>query len=162
MVRMSQRVRNLKTRRIVPGKENKQFPKKLEDAAKIVPQVKDDLNNWVEIIDVRTYRNDKIGIPCKWRWTIKRWAAQDMDNWLMKTGWTRENHRRADSYDHEDNELEARYKREYSGYTVYINIHVEFTDEVFEALEDQGGVKKARRERNKQKKLEEIIEMRRE
>lgn len=159
---MSGNILDSRARRIVPGKENKQFPDQLRDTAEIVEQVKDDLNNWIEVIDVRLYRNKKIGIPCNWRWTIKRWVAHGMHEWLIDSGWTRENHRRADSYEHEDHELEARYKKEYSGYTVYVNFHVEFTEDVFRKLQEQNGVYKAKKKREKQETLEEIIERRRE
>lgn len=139
-----------------PGKTNYPLIHSVEDVPQILEKVMDELNNWVEFLDVRVYRDEHIGIPCRYRWTIKRWAKNDMDQWLMDRGWESVGHLRADSRDHEPNELEARYRKRIDGYMVNVNIYVEFTEDVFERLQEEGGVKDAKRNINERKKLREF------
>jgi hypothetical protein len=123
-------------RKTAPGKNNDEILRTLDDCGQVVKRFNDMTNGWFEIIDVRSYRNDRIGIPCRYRWTIKRWAATDMDQWLKDNGWELIAHLKADSREHEDDEMEARYRTEINGYKVYANFYVKFPDDVFKALEE--------------------------
>ena len=141
-----------------PGKRNSVVLHELEDVHSVVDSFIEELNNWVEIIDVRTYRNKKIGIPCRYRWTIKRWVVNDMDQWLVDNGWMKNAHLRADSKEHRKNEMEARYSKEIEGYTVYANIYVEFTEDVFDSLEDGSPIRAAKNRRVRKDKAQEFRE----
>lgn len=132
-----------------PGKTNAALINNIRDVPLILNKVVEELNNWVEFIDVRVYRDGHIGIPCRYRWTIKRWAKNDMDGWMYSKGWEPVGHLRADSRDHESNELEARYRKEIDGYMVNVNIYVEFTEDVFQKMQDEVGMKKAKKRRHR-------------
>jgi hypothetical protein len=120
----------------IPGRDNSAIVNSLGDASGVVDSVLEDLNNWVEIVDVRVFRGNVIGIPMRYRWTIKRWSSSDMDKWLLDNGWDKLAHLKADSKEHKDNEMEARYYKEIDGWDVFVNIYVEFTNDVFKALEE--------------------------
>ena len=122
----------------IPGRDNSAIVDSLEEASGVVDSVLGDLNNWVEIVDVRVFRGNVIGIPMKYRWTIKRWSSSDMDKWLLDNGWDKLAHLKADSKEHKDNEMEARYYKKVNGWDVFVNIYVEFTNDVFKALEENG------------------------
>lgn len=139
-----------------PGQGNEYFEDSLRDMSRVVTAFIEDTNNWFEILDTRLYRKENIGIPCRYRWTIKRWAANDMDQWLMDHGWEDMAHLKADSVDHEDNELEARYRKEIGGYTVWANFYVEITNDVFEALQTGGPVKMAEKNREREERMERL------
>jgi len=140
----------------VPGKSNSEIVSHLSGIDEITRSFVEELNNWIEIIDVRVYRDGSIGIPCRFRWTIKRWASVDMDRWLLDNGWELIHHRRADSYSHEPNEMEARYAKEIEGATVYANIYVEFTEDVFRAMNEDNHIEKAEK-RNKKKDVAQAV-----
>lgn len=123
-------------KKTAPGEENKDLVRGISDAGVVVDDVMSDLNNWVEFVDVRVFRGEVIGIPCRYRWTIKRWVSNDMDSWLVENGWNRLAHLKADSREHKDNEMEARYHKEFNGWDVFVNIYVEFTEDVFDQLGD--------------------------
>ena len=59
-----------------------------------------------------------------------------MDKWLIDNGWEKLPHLMADSRQHEDNEMEARYYKKFGEWDVFVNIYVEFTEDVFEALSE--------------------------
>ena len=120
----------------VPGRSNTDIIEGLHDIPDVVDGFLEQTNGWFEILDVRVYRDDSIGIPCRYRWTIKRWAHNDMDQWLQDNGWELLPHLKADSKEHNENEMEARYRKEIKGYYVYANFFVEFTNDVFEALQE--------------------------
>lgn len=121
-------------RNSIPGKSNRPVFDGLETAAEIVPEVIEDLNNWFEIVDVRIYNRNHIAIPMRYRWSIIRWARNDMDNWLMERGWKDMAHLNADSRRRIDNEMEARYRKNFDGIVVDTNFLVEFPDVVFRKL----------------------------
>lgn len=148
---MSQRQRTLGSidiadrlsRSTVPGKRNVDIINSITESADVVGEAIRELNNWVEVVDVRIYRGKKIGIPCRYRWTIRRWAENSMDAWMMENGWMKNNHLMGDSRDHEANESEHRFSKEFGGWTVYVNIWVEWTDDVFDELNGRGGIDRA-------------------
>lgn len=120
----------------IPGGSNRERILDIAESVEVVHEaIVEDLNNWVEIVEVRNLGGKRIAVPCRYRWTIKRWADNEMDMWLLKNGWDRIAHRKADSHEHEDYEMEARYRKEFDGWYVYVNIWVPFTEDVFEALE---------------------------
>lgn len=121
----------------VPGTNNRDVVVELAESAQAVyAAVLEDLNNWVEIVEVKYHGDRIIGIPCRYRWTIKRWVSNDMDEWLLSNGWSHMPHLKADSEKHRPNELEARYVKQFGDYDVYVNIWVPFTDDVFEAINE--------------------------
>ena len=121
-------------KKTAPGEKNKDLVRGLSDASGVVDDVMSDLNNWVEFVDVRVFRGKVIGIPCRYRWTIKRWVSNDMDSWLVENGWNRLAHLKADSKDHRDDEMEARYHKDFGDWDVFINVYVLFTEDVFDML----------------------------
>lgn len=120
----------------IPGSDNSELVESVGGLPDVLEEIIDDLNNWVEIVDVRVFRGKVIGIPMRYRWTIKRWANSDMDRWLLDNDWDNIAHLKADSRKHEDNEMEARYYKEFGEWDVFVNIYVEFTEDVFNALEE--------------------------
>lgn len=123
----------------IPGRSNQPFIEGLENAPEIVQDVLGDLNNWVEIMDVRIYSTEEMGIPCRYRWSIIRWTENDMDTWLEDHGWEHMPHLRADSRNRNPNDLEARYRKQFDDVMVNINVHVEIPEVVFDALEGKSG-----------------------
>jgi len=142
-----------------PGKPNSTFIENIGGVEGAVEKVVDELNNWIQIVDVRLHRDRKIGIACKYRWTIKRWAHHDMDQWLHDNGWEIMPHRKADSYEHRDNEMEARYRKEIDGYLVHVNIHVEFTNDVFEALKEGNPIRRSKKKMERKEKARKLRKM---
>ncbi len=120
----------------LPGDGNEALVNSVGEASDVMDDVVSDLNNWVEVIDARIFRGKVLGMPCRYRWTIKRWADSDMDKWLIDNGWEKLPHLMADSRQHEDNEMEARYYKKFGEWDVFVNIYVEFTEDVFEALSE--------------------------
>lgn len=141
----------------IPGESNDEIFKALEAAPSVAKAFESDLNNWVKILDVRIRNDGKIAIPARYRWTLKRWAGNDMDQWLVDNGWQNEAHLLADSRQHRPNELEARYKKKIAGWWVYTNIFVPVTDETFRKMNEGSPVKKAKKKREKKKTREGII-----
>lgn len=137
----------------VPGLSNEEFIDLLSVSDNVVKQVINDLNNWFEIVQVHSFRERKIGIVMRYRWTIKRWVQNDMDDWLIDRGWELLPHLKADSRDHKENEMEARYRKEFNGVMVYVNLYVQITNDVFEALQKTGATEKV----SKRKKTAEDI-----
>lgn len=151
-------------RSTIPGGSNQPYYDGLDRATDLVPFVLDDLNNWFEIVDVRIYDDDHIAMPMRYRWSIVRWAENDMDQWLMDNGWEDLAHLNADSRTRQENEIEARYRKEFDGVTVDCNFIVLFPDVVFRKMngEDLDRVKrKKEKEKRKQNTIEEVIEARR-
>lgn len=152
------------TRSTYPGPENDGVKRGLMKANAVFPVVVEDLRDWFYAVDVRVYGEDHIGIPMRYRWTIIRWAQQDMDHWLESHGWEDAPHRNADSYSRREDELEARYRKEYSGVTVDCNFLVHIPRVVFEKLNENSSKNMMDRKRQRDKKsasLEEVIEARR-
>ncbi len=145
----------------IPGEDNGEFPSSLSDAAGVVDDFIEETNNWFEIVDVRVYRGDEIGLPCRYRWTIKRWVSNEMDSWLMSNGWERIAHLKADSREHRDNEMEARYRKEIDGYTVHLNAYVEFTSDVFRAMKNGNPIKRAEEQRQRKERAEKFLQEKR-
>jgi hypothetical protein len=139
-----------------PGLRNSDIVASIGTSQKAVRDFIVDTNNWFEVVDVRVYRDDSVGIPCRYRWTIKRWVQNDMDSWLKDNGWVLAPHRRADSKEHEDNYMEARYKKQYGDITVYANFWVEFTEDVFDALQKGNAIKAAKQNRERSKKIDRL------
>lgn len=139
-----------------PGKDNVKFMEGMGELSDVVTRFVLDTNNWFEIIDVRLYRDNYIGIPCRFRWTIKRWANNDIDSWLKRNGWILDPHLRADSREHEDHEMEARYIKEYGDYTVAANMYVEFTEDVIRKMQNKGYYNKVEEKKREKATLEEI------
>lgn len=127
------------TEKTIPGVDNSTLVDSISGLPDVVDDVISDLNNWVEVVDVRVFRGKVVGIPMRYRWTIKRWASSDMDKWLLDNGWDKLAHLKADSKEHRDNEMEARYYKKFGDWDVFVNIYVEFTEDVFKALEESGG-----------------------
>lgn len=121
----------------VPGRSNDPVIDGLRFSPKVVEDVIDDLNNWFEVVDVRVYNDVHIGIPMRYRWTIIRWADNDMDQWLMDNGWEQLPHLNADSRTREEDELEARYRKVYRGVVVDTNFLVKFPERVFRKLKGE-------------------------
>lgn len=147
--------------RTLPGRSNEDIIRNMKGMDRVVEAAVNDLNNWVEVIDVRLHRDLKVGIPMRYRWTIKRWVANNMDQWLMNNGWEDMPHLKADSREHEPNELEARYRKEFGDYLVHVNIYVPFTDDVFEALNNSGGMEKVEEVKRRKKAKRNIMDERR-
>lgn len=122
----------------VPGKSNRDVIEGMRDGAEVVEAYLEDLNNWVVIVDARVRDDGSFGIPARYRWTIKRWAKNDMDGWLEEHGWNNLNHLKADERRRERHEMEARYMKELAGYEVYTNIWVPWTEDVFDRLQKRG------------------------
>jgi len=141
----------------IPGESNDDVLNTVEAAAEVLPEYIEQMNNWVRVLDVRCIKGGQIAIPARYRWTIKRWAKNDMDGWMLDNGWSLEHHLKADSRQHRDNELEARYKKEINDWPVYTNIYVPFTEDVFEELSKGGHVKKARQKRDRKEKGRDIV-----
>lgn len=141
----------------IPGKSNDDVLDALEAAPAVARAYQDDLNNWVRILDVRTRNDGKFGIPARYRWTLKRWAENDMDQWMLDHGWQDEAHLLADSRQHRPNELEARYKKKFGDWWVYTNIFVPVTDETFRKMNNGSPVRKAKRKRDKKQTREGIV-----
>lgn len=160
----AEEIANRISRETVPGPENDWLQDGIVSASQIMPLVVEDLNNWFYAIDLRVLDDTHIGIPMRYRWTIIRWAKNDMDSWLDNNGWNHVPHLNADSRTRQENELEARYRKNYGDITVDCNFLVEFPEVVFRKM-NEGDLdrlkkqKKARRE--KRNSLEEIIEARR-
>jgi len=148
----------------IPGDDNDRLVSNVSEAGNILDKVLDDLNNWFELVDIRIFRGKVIGIPCRYRWTIKRWVGNDTDKWLIDNGWDNLAHLKADARSHKDNEMEARYHKNFGDWDVYANFYVEFTEDVFEALD--GGSSKIEsmasdKGENEDSYLDAIKEMRR-
>ena len=141
-----------------PGKSNEELVKSAEELPETLREVRAELGNWVEFIDVRTYRDKRIGIPCRYRWTIKRWVQQDMDQWLLDHGWQQIAHLKAYSREHQPNEMEARYRKEINGYTVHVNIYVTFTEDVFEMLETGEPIRAAKEKKERKDAVRKLRE----
>lgn len=149
-------------RETAPGKGNDEIVASLQDLPGVVESFVEDTNNWFEVIDVRTHRNGNIGIPCRYRWTIKRWVVNDTDTWLIDNGWDQLAHLFADSKEHEENEMEARYRKEIDGYTIWMNAYVEFTNDVFEAMQKGEPIQSVEEKREKREKVERVRQQLRE
>lgn len=151
-------------KRTVPGSSNQHLIKGLDSARGVLPDVIDDLNNWFEIVDVRIYNDRHIGIPMRYRWTIIRWADNGMDQWLIDRGWEQLPHLNADSRTREEDELEARYRKEFNGVVVDANFLVKFPERVFRKLNgediDRIQEKKAEEEARK-KRRKRVLDRRR-
>lgn len=141
----------------IPGRSNSEVVNNIRGVDEVVQSFIEDVNNWFEVVDVRIYRGGEVGVPCRYRWTIKRWASNDMDQWLMDNGWELLHHRKADSKEHRSNEMEARYRKEIEGRQVYANIYVEFTEDVFEALQGGQAIKSAEEKARRGEKAEDIL-----
>lgn len=153
------------SKRTIPGPSNDDILGGLEVANVVVPKVIDDLNNWFYILDVRTYSSKKLGIPMRYRWSVIRWAENEMDDWLSKNGWEIMPHLNADSRFREEYEMEARYRKYFDNVEVDCNFLVEFPPEVFEEMADTNvdEVKKQKeRERRREQRKRELIAMKRE
>lgn len=149
----------------VPGPSNDDYFRGLELAHLLMPAIIDDLNNWFNIVGVRILGERHISFIARYRWTIIRWARQDMDSWLMNKGWEDHAHLNADTRDREVNEMEARYRNQYDSVTVDANFLVEFPEIVFEKLNDEDveDAKKRKHERKmKRQTLQKVIDERRE
>lgn len=148
----------------LPGPSNDPFIDGLGNAMRVVPRVIVDLKNWFRIIDVRVHGEREIGMPMEYRWTIVRWAENEMDNWLIDRGWENIPHLKADTREREVNELEARYVKQFGEVDVFANFIVEFPDRVFRELNDSD-IEEARermeKEQVKQEKVAELIKARR-
>jgi len=148
-------------RNTMPGDTNEQFISTICEAEEAVRKMDEDLNSWFEILDVRIYPRRVIGVPARFRWTIKRWVHHDMDQWLLDNGWEWIAHRKADSDEHEENEMEARYRKDFEGFGVHCNFYVEFTEDVFESLEHGDYIHRADMEEKRRERVEEMREERR-
>lgn len=151
-------------RETAPGPSNEDLFNGLEVASILVPAVIDDLNNWFNILDVRILGERHIGIPMRYRWTIIRWANQDMDSWLLDNGWEDYAHLNADTDSREPNEMEARYRKEYDSVTVDANFLVEFPEIVFDKMNDrdvEDVQKKKHMEEMKRNTLQKVLDDRR-
>ena len=147
-----------------PGEDNEQFKDGIVTAAAIFPAVVEDLNDWFYAMDVRVLDKEHLGIPMRYRWSIVRWAEQDMDSWLESHGWTDMAHLNADNRDRREDEMEARYRKEYGDVTVDCNFLVHFPPEVFRKLQEESdGSMNQRKRKQKQKSatLTDVIQARR-
>jgi hypothetical protein len=145
----------------VPGKDNDYFIESCRELCEVLESFRSDTNNWFEIVDVRVFRGKNIGLPCRYRWTVKRWVVNEMDKWLLENGWDRIAHLKADSRDHKPNEMEARYRKEFDGYTVYCNFYVEITEDVFEALNEGKPIENARGVKQRAENIRKLREKKR-
>ena len=134
----------------IPGTSNMGIFKGLQKAVKVSQLVEDELNNWIDIIDARVYGENMMSIAAKYRWTIYRWASNDMEGYMSDNGWDVDPHRLADSHTREENQMEARYRKEFDDMWVYINILVLFPDRAFKELNAKESY-----EQTKEKKIEE-------
>lgn len=142
----------------IPGRSNDEIISLLNESGPVMSRVISNLNNWFELLEFHAFNDGTIGATFRYRWTIKRWAEQDMDMWLVDRGWEDLPHLKADSRDHLPNELEARYRKEFRGRMVYANFYVRITDDVFEALNESRTMERRSRQKDK---AEEILEMKR-
>lgn len=119
-----------------PGNSNDHILNTIHSLEDVVEGFISDTNGWFEILDVRVYPDGSIGIPCRWRWTIERYAAAKIEDRLLDSGWAVDHHLEADSRKHnEDRDLQLRYRKNIQGHDVYINVYVWMTDNAFNALE---------------------------
>ena len=149
----------------VPGDSNDGVFTGLNKASSIAREVQGELNNWIDIIDVRVYGDSVMSICCEYRWTIVRWANSGMEDYMEDNDWSVNPHRLADTHLREENQMEARYMKEVDGMWVYINILVEFPEWVFDELEGNHTIEekteKMKRESGKHEQVREMIQRRR-
>lgn len=145
----------------VPGKSNDNYVETARDLPEVLEEVEDSLNNWFEVIEVTIHDGGIIGISMRYRWSVERWAANDMDSWLEQTGWDHVAHRNADTHERERHEIEARYMKEYMGYDVRANFLVPFTNRALDRLMSNRGVDKARRKMERDEKMKDLKEAKR-
>jgi len=147
-----------------PGPDNDTFKTGLRNAFTVFPVVVEDLNDWFYPVDVRVHDEEHVAMPMRYRWTIIRWAESQMDSWLERNGWEDFAHLNADTRKRRNDELEARYRKQYGGVTVDCNFLVYMPPEVFEALNERSDTNMAERQRRQEKKqntLEEVVAARR-
>lgn len=148
----------------IPGRSNERFERGIVNTSAVVPVVIEDLNNWFEVLEVRIKDEHAVSIPMRYRWSIIRWARQDMDKWLMDHGWDEFAHRQADTHVRQENEMEARYRKRYGDVTVYCNFLVNFPPSVFKKIKEDSdqSIRKKQRERvEKKNTIDDIVEDRR-
>lgn len=138
----------------IPGTSNSGVFEGLEKAKRVAQLVENDLNNWIKIIDFRVYSDSVMSICADYRWTIYRWASNDMESFMAENDWVVMPHRLADSHDRDENEMEARYRKKFGDVWVYINIHVLFPDRAFRELNGKESYEKMKQKRIREKKLD--------
>lgn len=117
----------------VPTDKNDRVKLGLLKSVAVVDELDEELNGWLSFHDVRVYDDNIVGIVADWKWTIERWVSGDMDERMRSLGWTVFAHTLADR-DKDDHEAEFRFVKQYGEVKVYLNVYVEFTRRVFEAL----------------------------
>lgn len=145
------------TKRTIPGKDNDPYFEGLEAASRVVPKVVDGLNNWFEIVHVSVYGPDHIGIPMKFRWTMEKFSKARLHDWILEEGWEIIHHLNADTRERVDHEMEARYRKEVDGVTVDVNLIVEFTEDVFDALGAEAVDRGRKRQESKEEKKRKMV-----
>jgi hypothetical protein len=138
----------------IPGSSNSGIFDGLQRASRVAELVEDDLNNWVDILDVRVYGENIISICSEYRWTIYRWASHDMEDYMQDNGWQVEPHRLADTHLREEDQMEARYKKQFGDTWVYINILVLFPERAFDELNAEESYKQTKEKKIKEKEQE--------
>lgn len=121
----------------IPGEDNDYTLEMLERAQTITKNFIEDTNDWFEIEKVHVYPENKIGITAKFRWTIERFIAAEVEDVIMDAGYGVAPHLEADWRDVQENEIEYRARKQEGGTRVFLNLLIEMTDRAFEALNNQ-------------------------
>jgi len=152
------------TRGTLPGPDNEPVMDGIGTAVGLVPRVVEDLNNWFNIVDVRIYDENHIGLPMRYRWSVIRWAHNDMDSWLRGQGWSQFGHLNADTRTRDEHEMEARYRKNYGDVTVDANFLVYFPDKVFSEMHETSRkdiVNAGKKKKERKATMDQVIEARR-
>lgn len=138
----------------IPGSSNQGIFDGLSRAKRVAEAVQDDLNNWIDIIDVRVHGKNVISVCAEYRWTIYRWASHNMEDYMNDNGWQVEPHRLADTHSRDEDQMEARYKKKFGDTWVYINILVLFPERAFEELNAKESYRQTKEKKIEDKKQE--------
>jgi len=118
----------------VPGRGNQMIIERLNVSKEVVSTVVEDLNNWVQVEKVHVYPDNRVGVTARYRWTIERFIATDMENIIRSEGYGIAPHLEADWRGREESEIEYRVRKEIDGTRVFVNLLVEMTSRAFRAL----------------------------
>lgn len=121
----------------IPGEDNGYTLDMLEEARTIVEQFVEETNDWFEIEKVHIYPENKVGITAKFRWTIERFVAAEVEDVIMDAGYGIAPHLEANWRDVQPNEIEYRARKQERGIRVFVNLLIEMTDRAFDSLEKQ-------------------------
>lgn len=121
----------------MPGKDNLYTLSMLEIARDVVDEFIEETNDWFEIEKIHVYPENKVGITAKFRWTIERFIAAEVEDVIMGAGYGIAPHLEANWRDVQPNEIEYRARKQENGVRIFVNLLIEMTDRAFDALDEQ-------------------------